>query len=202
MSCFRLAWLSVKVKSRREKELWGWHWWRMAYKGTSQVFMVGELGISAMSKSLGTACRRTLVVTLASFSLCSFLTTRLAFGCVLSWAGHFLSSLIWTVACRSTGSEPISCPFECGQHSLGMTQTVESHCLDLILVSVQPESQFKNIQGNPFCLLSHSPTLGYNVKCRPFWASNPHFTFYLSLLFLFGLLLLSLRPDGFPNQNC
>lgn len=177
-------------------------WVKDGLQGNISVSMVGELGINTMSKSLGTACRRTLVVTLASFPLCSFLTTRLAIGCVLSWAVHFLSSLIWTVACRSPGNEPISCPFDCGQHSLGMTQTVESHCLDLILVSVQPESQFRNTQGNPFCLLSHSPTLGYNVKCRPFGASNPHCAFYLSPLLLSGLLPLSLRPDGFPNQNC
>lgn len=148
--------------------------------------MVGELGINTMNKSLGTACSQTLAVTLAPFSLCSFLTTRLAFVCVLSWAVHFLSSLIWIVACRSTGSEPISCPLECGQRSLGMTQTIESHCLDLILVSEQPESQFRNIQGNPFCLLSHSTTLGYHVKWRPFGASNPHYTFSLTYCFCLG----------------
>lgn len=120
----------------------------MDCKGTSQVSMVAKLSINTMNKRLGTTCSRTLVGTLASFSLCSFLTTRLAFGCVLSWAVHFVSSLIWIVACRSSGSEPISCPFECGQHSLGITQTIESDCLDLILVSEQPENQLKNIQGN------------------------------------------------------
>lgn len=74
-------------------------------------------------------------------------------------------------------------------------------CLDVILVSEQPESQFRNIQGNHFSLLSHPIPLDKMKNGGPFWLAILTLHFFKPVA-LSGLLLLSLRPDGFPTQNC
>lgn len=58
----------------------------MAYKETSQVPVIGELGINTMYRSLGTTCSSNVVI-LASSSFCSFLTF-----CYIGGGVHILCS--------------------------------------------------------------------------------------------------------------